>query len=361
MANFRGEQLKAKDSLAEVSATGAFVRTDSVFRDFVSAEHPQFRPEKGRYHLYVNNACPWANRCVAAIHLKGLQNVISISVTHPTWQRTRPDDEEDKHCGWVFYDSKDPNRVPLKSSGGFGSFDIPGCDACDIPNIKSVRDLYVLVGDKQGKYTVPILWDKKHKTIVNNESSEILRILTSAFDEFATGPGAELDLYPESLRAEIDSVNEWIYPCINDGVYRCGFSSSQSAYDEAVASLFGALDRLETLLSTSRYLCGASNGGSRLTEADVRLLMTLVRFDEVYVVYFKTNCKRLIDYPNIRNYMRDLFQYQDGAIGNTVNMLHIKTHYYTSHAVMNRFAIIPKGSNSEQDFASPAVGRAELK
>jgi len=360
MSTFR-EQPKPHDSLVEVSATGAFVRTDSVYRDFISADHPQFKPEFGRYHLYVNAACPWANRCVATVRLKGLQDAISISTTHPTWQRTRPDDDDDKHCGWVFYDSKDQSRVPLKSSGGYGSFDIPDCDACDIPNIVSIRDLYVLVGDKQGKYTVPILWDKKLKTIVNNESSEIIRMLTSAFDEFATGPGAKLDLYPESLRAEIDSVNEWIYPNINDGVYRCGFASSQSAYDEAVTTLFGALDRLESILSTSRYLCGASSGGSRLTEADVRLIMTLVRFDEVYVVYFKTNCKRLIDYPNIRNYMRDVFQYQDRAIGRTINMLHIKTHYFTSHAAMNRFAIVPKGSRTEEDFTLPAVGRAELK
>ena len=350
-----------RDSLVEVNAAGAFVRTASVYRDKISGEHPQFKPDFGRYILYVSHACPWANRCVAVIHLKGLQDAIKITVVHPTWQRTRPNDPNDKHCGWTFYDSNAVDRVPFKSSGGFGSFDIPGCNKCEIPGITSIRDLYMLAGDRQGKYTVPCLWDTKFQTIVNNESSEIIRMLTSAFDEFATGPGANLDLYPQSLRSEIDAVNEWIYALINNGVYRCGFASTQTAYDEAVDSLFGALDRVEALLTNSRFLCGGSTEGrSRLTEADIRLLMTLVRFDEVYIVYFKTNCKRILDYPNIRNYVRDMCQYQSHAIGNTIHMQHIKTHYFTSHATMNPFAVIPKGSHSEADFYLPPQGRHEL-
>ena len=173
-----------------------------------------------RYHLYVSLACPWASRCVAALYLKGLEDIIGLSVTHPTWQRTRPDDAEDTHTGWVFATPEDP---PLSNPAGFGSFDARGCIPDPIHAAKSVRDLYEIAQDTNGKYTVPILWDTKESTIVNNESSEILRILNTGFDEVvgvkATG-GVKVDLYPEGLRAEIDAVNEWIYPNINNGVYR---------------------------------------------------------------------------------------------------------------------------------------------
>ena len=200
--------------------------------------------------------------------------------------------------------------------------------------------------------------------IVNNESSEIIRMLTKEFDEYATGPSKDLDLYPVDLRDEIDSFNEWIYPGINDGVYRCGFAKTQKAYEFAVNSLFSSLDRLEESLSHSRFLCGSTTpDGSRLTEADIRVFMTLARFDEVYVVYFKTNKRRLIDYPNIRNYMRDMYQYQDCVIGNTINMDSIKAHYYTSHKTLNPYAIIPVGPEPSalSDMLVKPEGRIHMK
>lgn len=175
--------------------------------------------------------------------------------------------------------------------------------------------------DANKKFTVPILWDKKTSAIVNNESSEIVRMLTKEFDEWATGSLATLDLYPSHLRSEIDAVNDWIYPGINDGVYRCGFAKTQAAYDEAIASLCTSLNRLEELLGRSRFVVG-----NTFTEADLRLFMTLVRFDEVYVVYFKCNVKRIVDYPNIRNYCRDV--YQIPGIASSINMDHIKIHYF---------------------------------
>ena len=167
-----------------------------------------------------------------------------------------------------------------------------------------------------------MLWDKKTNTIVNNESSEIVRMFTQAFDEWATGPNKALDLYPEALRAQIDAVNDWVYPGINDGVYKSGFAKSQAAYDEAVTTLFESLDRVEEILSQSRYLVG-----NALTEADIRLFMTLVRFDEVYVVYFKCNVKRIADYPHMRNYLRDI--YQTPGVRECISIEHIQTHYYT--------------------------------
>lgn len=185
-----------------------------------------------------------------------------------------------------------------------------------------IRFIISLSQDTHGKYSVPVLWDKATKTIVNNESSEILRMFNAAFADFAQGPFATHDFYPPALQAQIDAVNDWIYPNINDGVYKCGFAKSQAAYDEAVAHLYDALDRVEHLLASSRYLLG-----SHLTEADIRLFMTLVRFDEVYVVYFKCNVQRLLDYPQLRQYMRALYQLP--AMASCIHMTHIKTHYFT--------------------------------
>ena len=210
-----------------------------------------------------------------------------------------------------------------------------GCTPDVLYGSKYVRDLYDKVGAPAGtRFTVPILWDKKTHRIVSNESSEIIRDLNSRFNDFAKNP--KLDLYPESLRAEIDSVNEWIYHDINNGVYKCGFAVSQAAYDEAVTNLFNALDKVEAILSARRFIAG-----DVLTEADVRLFCTLVRFDEVYVVYFKTNKKCIREYPNMSNYVRDV--YQTEGMKKSVNMWHIKTHYFTSHPVLNANAIIPAG------------------
>ena len=311
---------------------GSFVRRDSSYRNWISEDSDRFKPESGRYHLYISYACPWACRALAVRNLKGLQDHIGLSVVHPTFKKTKP--EVDEHAGWVF---RSENDEPLPSVTGFGSF--LGIDSIPdtVNNCNSVRDLYDLTNDTARVYSVPVLWDKKEKTIVNNESSEIIRMFNSAFNKFSTNP--ELDLYPESLRTKIDEVNEWVYHGINNGVYKSGFAKSQEAYDGAVTTLFNSLDRVEEILSRNRYLCG-----SQFTEADIRLFPTLVRFDEVYVVYFKCNKKRIVDYPNMLNYLREIYQMK--GVTESVNMYHIKTHYYTSHPALNHFAIVPAGPDS---------------
>eukprot|EP00887_Chlorella_sp_A99_P004605 scaffold4.g4605.t1 len=309
----------ARTAVDEVGTAGEFKRTPSVFRNKI-AKGTRFEPEAGRYHLYISLACPWANRCFAVLNMKGLESAIGVSVTHPTWR------------DWAFVSPGDP---PLPNGNGYGAFP---CDAACVPDtvngVKFVRDLYELAGDQAstgsgGKYSVPVLWDKKERTIVNNESSEILRMLNSEFQDCAANPG--LDLYPEELRPAIDEVNEWIYPSINNGVYsRCGFATGQQAYDAAYADLFAALDRCEGILAKQRYIAG-----SRLTEADLRLFMTLIRFDHVYIVYFKTNRQFISQFPNLSNYTK--------GIGESINLDHIKTHYFTSHPRLNYYGIIPPG------------------
>eukprot|EP00879_Flechtneria_rotunda_P000621 GHRR01000734.1.p1 GENE.GHRR01000734.1~~GHRR01000734.1.p1 ORF type:complete len:399 (+),score=90.37 GHRR01000734.1:149-1345(+) len=320
----------ARTALDEMGKTGEFKRTASGFRNQITPDG-HFKPEAGRYHLYISYACPWACRTVAAMHLKGLQDAIGLSVTHPTWQRTRADNTDDKHTGWTFVE---PDHPPLSSSTGHGSFSCEGCIPDTVNGAKFVRDLYEKSNDTIGKYTVPVLWDKTEGVIVNNESSDILRMFNSVFNDIAKNPG--LDLYPEHLRAKIDEINEWVYPAINNGVYRCGFATKQEPYEQAFKELFAALDKCEDMLSETRYIAG-----NQLTEADVRLFMTLIRFDEVYVVYFKTNKQFIHEYPNLREYVKDL--YQTPGMAASVNIRHIKTHYFTSHPALNTYAIIPVG------------------
>jgi len=326
----------ARTALAEVSSGGEFKRRESAWRNWISrekdAEHP---PEADRYHLFVAYACPWAHRTLIVRALKGLEDVVSTTVVHPIWQRTRPDIEDDTHSGWVF--GSDGNM--LTNSEGLGgpfppSFD--GNEPDPIFNARSIRELYDKVGDTDGKYTVPILWDKKLNTIVSNESSEIIRMLNSEFNEFSKQP--ELDVYPEDMRKDIDAINDWVYPSINNGVYRCGFATSQAAYDKAIDELTEAFDLVETILEKQRYIAGDA-----LTEADVRLFVTLLRFDEVYVVYFKTNTRSVADSPAILNYCRDI--YQQVGVKETCNMEQIKAHYYCSHPSLNKYSIIPRGNN----------------
>ena len=333
-----------RSALAEVDAAGAFKRTPSNYRHTIGDSEKVYKPEAGRYHLYISLACPWANRCLAVLNLKGLREVIGVTTVHPTWRRSRPNDPNDQHCGWFFHDSS--TREPVASATGHGAFVIEGCTPDPVNNCNFVRDLYDLVNDTNGKYTVPVLWDKKTSTIVNNESSEIIRICNSSFNDFATNK--EIDLYPadETLRAEIDERNDVIYHTINDGVYRCGFAKTQEAYDLAVSALFASLDALDELLATRRYLTG-----SLLTEADVRLFMTLIRFDEVYIVYFKTSNRFISSYKHLRNYCRDL--YQIPAIGSSIDMSHIKTHYFSSHPQLNPFAIVPAGPGVIADLQLP--------
>ncbi|KAK4270704.1 hypothetical protein QN277_019480 [Acacia crassicarpa] len=314
----------ARSSLDEMSDSGAFARTASTYRNFISTDpNSQFPAESGRYHLYISYACPWASRCLAYLKIKGLDKAISFSSVKPIWGRTK---ETDEHMGWIFPDSET---------------EVPGAEPDPLNGVKSIRGLYEIASSNyKGKYTVPVLWDKRLKTIVNNESSEIIRMLNTEFKNVAENP--TLDLYPTHLQAEIDETNEWIYHGINNGVYKCGFAKMQGPYDEAVKVLYEALDKCEKILCKQRYICG-----NTLTEADIRLFVTLIRFDEVYVVHFKCNKKLLREYPNLFNYTKDI--YQIPGIKSTVNMEHIKLHYYGSHPSINPFGIVPIGPNIDYD------------
>jgi putative glutathione S-transferase len=299
---------------------GKFVRTESSFRNWVTKDGSAgpsgdagFSAEPGRYHLYVSYACPWAHRALIFRALKGLEDVISVSVVHPLMPAE----------SWVF-----------------GEY--PGATEDHINHAHYLYENYLKADpDFDGLVTVPLLWDKKHETIVNNESSEIIRMFNSAFDDYTE---SDLDFYPESLREEIDAINEIVYHNINNGVYRAGFATTQSAYDEAFDQLFNTMDELETLLSKQRYLVG-----KQITEADWRLFTTLVRFDAVYYNHFKTNKKRLIDYPGLWSYTREL--YQVPGVAETVNMDHIKYHYFGSHKSINPTGIVPRGPDI--DFMQP--------
>ncbi|GAB4240308.1 MAG: glutathione S-transferase family protein [Methyloligellaceae bacterium] len=303
------------------STGGRFVRQDAAFRNWITPDGSPgptgkggFKAEAGRYHLYVSYACPWAHRTLIFRTLKGLEDMISADVVHYHMG------EE----GWVFEASAE------------------GATTDRVNGTSKLYEIYLLADPHYtGRVTVPVLWDRKQRTIVNNESSEIIRMFNSAFDGLGARPG---DYYPEALRTVIDSVNERVYRAVNNGVYRAGFATTQAAYEEAFRELFEALDWLEGLLDAQRYLAG-----SRVTEADWRLFTTLVRFDPVYVGHFKCNLRRIEDYPNLSNYLRDLFQ-QPG-IAETVNMEHIKRHYYGSHKTINPTGIVPLGP--EIDYWRP--------
>jgi glutathionyl-hydroquinone reductase len=299
---------------------GKFVRTESSFRNWVTKDGSAgpsgdegFSAEPGRYHLYVSYACPWAHRALIFRALKGLEDVISVSVVHPLMPSE----------SWVF-----------------GEY--PGATEDHINHAHYLYENYLKADpDFDGLVTVPVLWDKKLETIVNNESSEIIRMFNSAFDDHAS---SDADFYPESLHSEIDAINEIVYHNVNNGVYRAGFATTQSAYEQAFDQLFDTMDELEAVLSRQRYLVG-----DQITEADWRLFTTLVRFDAVYYNHFKTNKKRLIDYPNLWAYTREL--YQVPGVAETVNMDHIKYHYFGSHKSINPTGVVPKGPDI--DFMLP--------
>jgi len=294
------------------SSGGRFVRTTPQFRNWITADGSAgssgdagFKAEPDRYHLYVSLACPWAHRTMIFRTLKGLEDMISVSVVH--WYMA------DK--GWTFQTGD-------------------GVVADSENNAEYMYQVYTAaLPDYSGRVTVPVLWDKNNKTIVSNESSEIIRMFNTAFDDVGASAG---DYYPEALREEIDSLNDRIYDTLNNGVYRSGFATTQEAYDEAVKPLFDTLDFLEQRLSKQRYLTGGA-----ITEADWRLFTTLVRFDPVYVGHFKCNIRRIADYEHLSGYVRDLFQ-QPG-IAATVNMQHIKNHYHASHESINPSRIVPMG------------------
>ncbi len=296
---------------------GRFVRWDSPFRNWITADGGGgFKAEAGRYHLYLSWACPWAHRTLIFRKLKKLEGAISVSFVEPLMMDR----------GWTFGSGGDPlfgseclYEIYLKAKPGFS-----------------------------GRVTVPVLWDKQQQTIVNNESSEIIRMLNSAFDAFGD---SSLDFYPLALRKDIDAINEDVYERVNNGVYRAGFATTQEAYEEAFDGLFAALDSLEDRLSRQRYLVG-----NQITEADWRLFTTLVRFDCVYVGHFKCNLRRIVDCPNLWGYLREL--YQVPGVAETVNMEQIKTHYYASHKMVNPTGVVSKGPDI--DFTT-THGREALK
>ncbi|XP_047081542.1 glutathionyl-hydroquinone reductase YqjG-like [Lolium rigidum] len=316
----------ARSALDEVTDSGAFDRSPSTFRSFVSRDSSApFPAVAGRYHLYVSYACPWASRCLAYLKLKGLDSAIGFTSVKPIFGRTK---ESDDHLGWVFPAATDEE---------------PGAEPDPFNGAKTVRELYEIASTKYtGKPTVPLLWDKQLKTVVNNESSEIIRMLNNEFNEIAENPG--LDLNPAHLQASIDEINDLVYDAINNGVYKCGFAKKQSPYDEAVTNLYNALDKCEEILTKQRFMCG-----NQLTEADVRLFVTLIRFDEVYAVHFKCNKKLIREYPNLFNYTKDI--YQIPGMSSTVNMEHIRKHYYGSHPSINPYGIIPAGPSI--DYNAP--------
>ncbi|MFT8242906.1 glutathione S-transferase family protein [Roseomonas sp. BN140053] len=299
---------------------GRFVRSESPFRNWITPDGSPgptgeggFRAEPGRYHLYVARACPWAHRTTILRALKGLEDAISLSVTH--WLMGER--------GWTF--DAGEGVIPDAVNGA-----------------TAVYELYQKARPHHsGRATVPILWDKQRNTIVSNESADIVRMLNSAFD----GVGArEGDYYPVELRGEIDALNARIYDTVNNGVYKAGFATSQEAYEEAVRPLFASLDWLEGILSRRRYLCG-----DRITEADWRLFTTLLRFDPVYAGHFKCNLRRVVDYPALWGFTRELFQWP--GLRDTVDFDHIKRHYYMSHATVNPTGIVPLGPML--DFDAP--------
>ena len=303
------------------STGGHFERSSAQFRNWVTRDGSAgpdgkagFKAEVGRYHLYVSLACPWAHRTLILRELKGLQDAISVSVVNPLML---------EH-GW-----------PL-------STDFPGATGDDLYGLNFLYELYLKANPEySGRVTVPVLWDKKQETIVSNESADIIRMLNSSFADI--GAHGE-DYYPAALREEIDEVNARVYDRVNNGVYKAGFATKQDAYEQALQELFGELDWLEARLGKQRWLVG-----EQITEADWRLFTTLVRFDPVYVGHFKCNLRRIADYPALSNYLRDL--YQQPGIASTVDLMHIKHHYYRSHPTINPSRVVPVGP--ELNYSAP--------
>lgn len=293
---------------------GKFNRTPTKFRDRITADGSSgFKSASGRYHLYVSLACPWAHRALIMRALKGLEDVIGLSIV----------DAVLSDQGWYF--SKNPGAI-LDS----------------VNHAQYLQEIYLKADPKYtGRVTVPVLWDQEKNTIVNNESREVIRMFDTEFGEFAT---IDIDLYPEALRHQIDDTIDKIYMPVNNGVYRSGFATTQAAYEDAVTELFQNLDDWEKVLGNQRYLCG-----DRLTEADICMFTTLLRFDSVYYGHFKCNVRRIVDYPNLWNYLKDLYQHP--RIKPTCNLDHIKRHYYMSQTQINPTRIVPIGP--EIDFEAP--------
>lgn len=291
---------------------GRFIREESQFRNWITPDgsagpsgEEGFKAEPGRYHLYISNACPWANRTMIMRKLKGLEEMISISVVHPLMAEN----------GWTFENDEGVIKDPVIDAD-------------------YLYEIYTHVEPEySGRVTVPVLYDLKQDKIVNNESSEIMRMLNSAFDEVGAKEG---DYYPESLHEAIDAINDKVYGAVNNGVYKAGFATKQDVYEEEVTKLFAMLDELEGILDDKRFLTG-----DQVTEADIRLFTTLVRFDSVYYTHFKCNIRRITDYPNLWRYTREI--YNMSGVSETINFRHIKEHYFSSHKNINPTGIVPVG------------------
>ncbi|KII86171.1 hypothetical protein PLICRDRAFT_43753 [Plicaturopsis crispa FD-325 SS-3] len=311
-ATQRDTTLQSDITKMKTEPDGSFKRAASQFRDFI-AKGNQFEPEKERYHLYVSYACPWATRTLIVRKLKGLEDIIPVTIVSPRMGS----------LGWAFANVDE----------------FPGAEVDPLYSSEHVRDLYFKADpDYGGRFTVPVLWDKKNHTIVNNESSEIIRMLNDGFNDDISAEHAALDLYPEALRPEIDSLNEWVYDAVNNGVYKCGFATSAVAYETNVAKVFDALDRLEKILQGKDYLVGGT-----LTEADVRLWVSIIRFDVVYVGHFKCNIRTIRHgYPAIHSWLKKLY-WNVPAFRESTDFGHIKTGYYWSQVNINPTRIVPVG------------------
>ena len=290
----------------EQTIDGQYDRQEDAFRDWVTDDgNSRYPAKKGRYHLYVSWACPWAHRTIIVRSLKRLENVVGMTVVDPIRDNR----------GWAFRNG-------------------PGHTTDPVNGFQFLREAYIVTDPHfQSRVTVPVLWDSEAKRIVSNSDDDIMRMFNQVFHQFTDSP---IDLYPEDLRPEIDQLNAFIYENINNGVYRAGFATSQFAYEQAVKKLFDALDQMENRLSTQRYLLG-----TRIVESDWRFFVTLIRFDAVYHGHFKCNIRRIVDYPHLFGYLKDLYQ-QEG-IADTVNFDHIKRHYYTTHDDINPTGIVPLG------------------
>ena len=306
---------KWQDKWYDTKSTGGrFVRRGSQFRDWITADGSSgFKAGPDRYHLYISLACPWAHRTLIFRKLKKLEDIVSLSIVDPLMQEN----------GWEFTDY--PGSIPDTVNGSH-----------------YLHEIYTAAKeDYTGRVTVPVLWDKEKNTIVNNESSEIIRMFNSEFNEYGD---SEPDFYLLELRDEIDRINSTVYDNINNGVYKCGFATSQQAYEEAFNNLFHTLDQIENSLAERRYLVG-----DKMTEADWRLFTTLLRFDSVYYTHFKCNLRRIEEYPNLSNYLRELYQFP--GLKETVNLKPIKEHYFKSHKSLNPSGIVPSGP--ELDLSTP--------
>lgn len=333
------EEINMKEEVNEENATAKEIvdNEDEQWNGWISKDKDaKFTPESGRYHLYLSAACPYSHAVMLVRKLKGLEDIIGVTYLDVTWKK-RSFENNVEQTNWAFADGETNDDAIKDRPLSWGEPD-------PLFGSKTLKDMYEVANDTTGKHTIPLLWDKQHSTIVNNKSFDIIRIMNCEFNSLCQAP--ELDLYPKDNRMAIDAVNEWIYPNLNDGVFRCGSATCQEEYDRAVDDLTESFDRVSFILQRNRYLTGSS-----LSEADIRLFVTMLRFDEVYYILFKTNTRKVALCPPILDYIREIYQMK--GVAETCDMDLIKTHYFTSHAGPNTPRIIPKGDGFIDLLQSP--------